>query len=87
MSGDVDQYHSVSIWTNRTNQQSNLCENGVWNPEPLPFLREKAGLLQVVLDTVDRDIQWWVDGHCVAESSLAQGFWSQEYYVFVGLKG
>lgn len=41
----------------------------------------------MVIDTVDREIQWWIDGVCVAESTLAHGFWSEEYYVFVGLRG
>lgn len=32
-------------------------------------------------------VEWWVDRQRVGVSSLAQGFWSQEYYLFVGLKG
>lgn len=56
MSGDVDQYHSVALWSNRSNKQSNICENGVWNSEPLPYLRETKGLLQVVIDTIGREI-------------------------------
>lgn len=56
MSGDVDQYHSVAIWSNKTNQQSNLCLNGVWDSYPLPCIREKEGLLQLVVDTIGRNI-------------------------------
>jgi hypothetical protein len=52
----------------------------------LPGVRA-GGEVKMVVDTVSRDIEWWVDRRLVGVSSLAQGFWSQEYYLFVGLKG
>lgn len=58
----------------------------MWNGGDLPGVRAD-GEVKMVVDTVSRDIEWWVDRQRVGVSSLAQGFWSQEYYLFVGLKG
>lgn len=58
----------------------------MWSGGDLPRVRAD-GEVKMVVDTVSRDIEWWVDRQRVGVSSLAQGFWSQEYYLFVGLKG
>lgn len=86
MSGDIDQDHSVAFWSNCKTGKGSLCENGVWNSEGLPGLKV-GGVLNMVVDTVERGIEWWVDRQLVGVSSLALGFWSQEYYLFFGLMG
>ena len=87
MSGDIDQYNSISLWTSLANLQSNLCENGVWNSIPLPLVNEKTGLLKIIVDTEERRISWFIDGAKVAVSKMPESYWNQEHFVFVALKG
>lgn len=51
MSGDIDQPGSLAYWSNKDNQKGNLCLNGEWMEQPLPYLKEGKGVLQMAVDT------------------------------------
>ena len=87
MSGDIDQAGCIAFWSSLANKKSNICLNGEWSDEPLPFLREGEGILQMVVDTEDRTINWYVDSKWIRETSIPRYFWDQSLYFFVGLLG
>lgn len=77
----------MAYWTNINNQKGHLCENGIWKEEELPYVRPKDGIFRMVVDTVDREIEWYVDNKLAATSYMPKSYWDQELYVFVGLMG
>jgi hypothetical protein len=87
MSGDIDQGGCIAYWSSIANAKGNLCLNGEWNDTPLPYLREGKNVLQMVVNTEDRNIHWFVDSQWVQETPIPRNFWDQSLYFFVGLMG
>jgi len=53
----------------------------------LPYLVEGEGILKMVIDTVDRIINWMINDKLIASSSMPRSYWNHELYVFVALMG
>lgn len=87
MSGDVDQYNSLAFWSNKANRTGHLCINGEWSDDSLPYLRPQSGLLQIVVNNLDRSIEWHIDHRLVKETRMPKSCWDQSLYFFAGLMG
>ncbi len=87
LSGDIDMCNSLAYWTNKKNRSGNLCINGEWIEEPLPYVEQGTGLFQAVVNTFDRTIEWHINRKEVKVSRMPKGYWDQSIYFFSGLMG
>lgn len=87
MSGDIDQAGSLAYWSNKANKKGNFCINGEWSDDALPFLKEGKGVLQMVVNTEERSIHWYVNSEWIRETAMPRNWWDQSLFFFAALMG
>ena len=87
MNGDVDQDGSLAYWSNLRNRRGNLCINGEWREQVLPFIQPEQDLFQIVCDTVNRRVEWHINRECLQVSSMPRSHWDHSLYFFAAMMG
>lgn len=87
MNGDIDQSGSLAYWSNQRNRRGNLCINGEWMEDILPYIQPEQDLFQIVCDTVSRRVEWHINRQCIRVSNMPCSHWDQSLYFFAGLMG